>query len=211
MVPTPISEGWDDEAKRHEADIKYFPDMVEYMDMMMGRLLDGIANLGLAEDTLVLFYSDNGTDQKITSEFRGQKVKGGKATPLQTGIMPLIAHWPGTIKAGRLNSNLIDASDFLPTLAELAGIKIPRNWQHDGISFAHQLFGKRGNLRDHCFFWYDPRPGWDKERFRRHIFALDHNYKLFSDGRFYDISGTGLKEVLLDNSNLSTPALLVRE
>ena len=53
------------------------------------------------------------------------------------------------------------------------------------------------------FFWYDPRPGWDKDRFTRHIFALDHNYKLFSDGRLFDISGEGFREEPLDSETLS--------
>ncbi|MDF1850108.1 MAG: sulfatase-like hydrolase/transferase [Verrucomicrobiales bacterium] len=197
--PTPDSEEWADPAKRLDESDHYFPDMVHYMDKLVGQLADGLAKAGLAEDTLILFYSDNGTDTKVTTKFRGEAIQGGKASPLQTGVrVPLIAYQPGTVEPGQVRDDLIDASDFLPTLAELAQIEIPSDWPIDGISFAPSLSGKAGSARESAFFWYDPRPGWDKERFTRHIFALDHDYKLFSDGRLYDVSGDGLKEDLVE-------------
>ena len=211
MNPTPSSEAWKDPSRRLEADEKYFPDMVEYMDTIVGRLVDGIEKLGLRDDTLILFYSDNGTDQRIYSRFKGKKVQGGKNRTTQTGIrVPLIANWPKGIKSG-LNSNLVESSDFLPTLAALAGKQVPSDWQIDGMSFEPQLFGDKGPVRDWAFFWYDPRPGWDKEKFSRSIFALDHDYKLFSDGRMYEISGVDLKEEQLDLSKLTPEAGVARE
>ena len=182
--------------------------MVAYMDKLVGRLVDGLNELGLRKDTLVLFYSDNGTHLKVSSVLNGKQVQGGKATPRQTGIrVPLIASWPGKIQAGRTSSDLVDASDFFPTLADLAQVKIPDERHIDGISFAPTLFDKPGKKREWCFFWYDPRPGWDKNRFSRHVFALDHNYKLFSDGRFFDIRGTEMRESELDVTRLGKKAL----
>ena len=78
------------------------------------------------------------------------------------------------------------------------------------MSFEPQLFGDKGPVRDWVFFWYDPRPGWDKEKFSRSIFALDHDYKLFSDGRMYEISGADLKEEQLDLSKLTPGAEAAR-
>ena len=212
MVPTPDSAEWKDSSRQLETDTRYFGDMVQYMDKLVGRLVSGLDSLGLRENTLVLFYSDNGTHLKITSKMNGKFIPGGKATPLQTGIrVPLIANHPGKIDPGQVNRDLIDASDFLPTLADLAGTKIPMDWHYDGISFTPQLLGRTGPTRDWSFFWYDPRPGWDKERFSRHIFALDHNYKLFSDGRLYDIRGTGLREVRVDKGRLNPIARAARK
>ena len=54
-----------------------------------------------------------------------------------------------------------------------------------------------GRKLDSCFVWYDPRTGWDKDQFTRHIFALDHEFKLFSDGRLYHITGELPTETLL--------------
>ncbi|MFT4690160.1 MAG: arylsulfatase A-like enzyme [Limisphaerales bacterium] len=211
MVPTPDSKEWQDPSRRLEETIRYFPDMVHYMDKLVGRIAKGIDTLGLTDNTIVLFYSDNGTHLKVSSTLKGKIVQGGKATPAQTGIrVPLIASWPGKIKPGQINSDLIDASDFLPTLADLGKTRIPKDWHTDGHSFAPQLFGKTGTKRDWCFFWYDPRPGWDKNRFSRHIFALDHKYKLFSDGRMFDIRGTEMREKALDLKRLTPAAKAAR-
>ncbi|QDT67006.1 sulfatase-like hydrolase/transferase [Calycomorphotria hydatis] len=202
MVPTPHSKVWQDSSRRLEESTDYFPDMVAYMDEIVGRLVDGIDDLGLREETLILFYSDNGTDARITSRFDGEDVQGGKASTKQTGIrVPLIANWPGHVKPG-VNSDLVEASDFLPTLSALAGRELNSEWQTDGISFAPQLFGETGTPREWAFFWYDPRPGWDKMRFSRSIFALDKNYKLFDDGRLFEISGVTYREVPLNSRKL---------
>lgn len=204
--PTPNSADWADPSKRLNEDDKYFPDMVAYMDTIVGRIIDGVEKIGLREETLILFYSDNGTNRTVISHLNEDVVRGGKATPMQSGIrVPFIANWPGKIKPAS-NSDLIDPSDFLSTFADLAGQKIPTDWHHDGFSFAPQLAGQTGTPRDFAFFWYDPRPGWDKMAFKRHIFALDRKFKLFTDGRFYAIDGPGYKEELLHPKALSPEA-----
>jgi arylsulfatase A len=211
MVPTPDSKVWSDPARRLDESVDFFPDMVAYMDKVVGRFVDGIDRLGLQDNTLILFYGDNGTDRRITSKLEGEDVQGGKATPAQSGIrVPLIARWPAVIEGGQTTSDLIDASDFLPTFAELAGTQVPADWMSDGVSFAPRLKGLSGTGREWAFFWYDPRPGWDKERYSRHIFALDHKYKLFSDGRFFDIRGAGVREVALDPRQLPDDARAAR-
>lgn len=212
MNPSPNSEAWKDPSKRLDESVAYFPDMVAYMDALVGKIVDGVASLGLRDDTLILFYSDNGTDRRITSKFHGRDIVGGKNQTTQTGIrVPLIANWPGKITPGT-NANLVEASDFVPTLAELAGKPLPQDWQTDGVSFAPQLLGKKHpSPREWAFFWYDPRPGWDKEKFSRSIFALDHDYKLFTDGRFYDIAGETLREEPIDLENLTPTAKAAHE
>ena len=212
MVPTPDSEEWADPSRRLEEDIRYFADMVKYMDKLVGRLVAGLQELALRENTLILFYSDNGTHRKIVSSMGDEKIRGGKATTAQSGVrVPLIASWPSQIKAGGTASRLVDASDFVPTLGELAGIEMPKSFRSDGVSFASTLFGKSGPKREWCFFWYDPRPGWDKERYTREVFALDHKYKLYSDGRFSDIRGLGLREVPLNPDALVPEAKEARK
>jgi len=207
MVPTPHSPVWSRDPKRRlEENTKYFPDMVAYMDTVIGNLVREIEQLGLRDDTLILFYSDNGTDVRITSHLGQTEVRGGKASPQQTGIrVPLIANWPGHLKPG-VNRDIVEPSDFVPTLAALAGQAMPTNWPTDGVSFAPQLLGGEGTPRDWAFFWYDPRPGWDKDKFTRSIFALDHEYKLFADGRMFDIAGEAMREVPLDLDHLSPAA-----
>ena len=151
-----------------------------------------------------------GTDQRFTSELNGEKVVGGKGLPVQTGIrVPLIASWPGHLVHG-ICDDLIDPSDFLPTLAALAGLSLPDDWSTDGVSFAPRLLGQEAAPREWAFFWYDPRPGHDKERFSRAIFALDHDYKLYSDGRMFDIAGNHPHEVRLETDRLPPEAVVAR-
>ena len=198
FVPTPNTPDWDPNEKQIEA-VHYITDMIEYMDTTVGNLTQQLRDKGLLENTIVLFYSDNGTHAKVTSQMRdGRKIQGGKASPKQTGIhVPLIAYCPGRFAASVSNA-LVDSSDFLVTLLELAGSKLPPDTHTDGISFAAQLFGKKMPQREAAFFWYDSRPGWDKERFRRHVFALNKQYKLFRNGRLYKLTDRPLEEIEVD-------------
>ena len=189
--PTPESEAWQDPGRRYEESTEFFPDMVAHMDQCVGKLVDSLDQLGMRDNTLIIFYSDNGTDRRITSKMGGVDIPGGKALPVQAGIrVPLIANWPGKVPSGAICDDLVDASDFVPTLMELAEAPITDSdsAQLDGQSFAPQLFGRQHpHPRQHSFFWYDPRPGWDKEAYGRSVFALDKNYKLLRDGKLFKI------------------------
>jgi arylsulfatase A-like enzyme len=196
--PTPNTPNWDPEQTPEES-VEYFDDMVEYMDTAVGNLLSGLQSKGLSENTIVIFYSDNGTHTMVQSKLAdGRLIEGGKATPKQTGIhVPLIVHWPSHIKPS-VCGDLVDASDFVPTLIDLAGRRMPKEETLDGISFAPRLLGREANTRQAAFFWYDPRPGWDKERFSRHVFALNKDYKLFRDGRLFRLTELPLQEIAID-------------
>jgi len=200
FVPTPNSSAWDPRKPQPES-VDYAADMIEYMDTAVGNLVDGLESKGLRENTIMIFYSDNGTNVKVVSRLAdGRAIQGGKATPKQTGIhAPLIVSWPGHIQPAVVDS-LIDASDFVPTLLELAGQPLTDDADTaendlDGISFAADLFGRAGPRRQAVFVWYDPRPGWDKERFSRHVFAMDKRYKYFRDGRLFRLTDRPLEEV----------------
>ncbi|MEM1069902.1 MAG: sulfatase-like hydrolase/transferase [Planctomycetota bacterium] len=211
FVPTPDSEQWDPSSVQQE-DYELFSDMVEYMDTVVGRLVDGLRERKLLENTIVLFYSDNGTHLKVVSEMQdGRQIAGGKATPLQTGVhVPLIAYCPDRVRAG-ICDRLVDASDFVPTLLELAGATAQELPECDGISFAPWLFGKSGKERQAAFFWYDPRPGWDKERFSRHVFALNREYKLFRSGRLYRLTDRPLEEIEVSPLQMSDRDIAAKE
>lgn len=203
FVPTPDTPGWNPDDEQTE-NLDYIVDMIEYMDKTVGTLIGKLRDKGLLENTIVLFYSDNGTHAKVTSCMQdGRKIQGGKASSKQTGIhVPLIAYWPEKIKPS-VDHEIVDASDFLPTLMELAGQELPEDTVTDGISFAHRLFEQPGTRRKAAFFWYDSRPGWDKERFRREVFALDKNYKLFRNGRLFRLSDKPLEEIEVDPLKMS--------
>jgi hypothetical protein len=71
----------------------------------------------------------------------------------------------------------------------------------DGVSFLPQIRGQRGTPRDSIFCHYDPRPGWDKARFRLTRYAWDQRFKLYDDGRLYDISKDVLEQSPLGPSD----------
>ncbi len=193
FVPTPKSQDWGIQEKMHPplgttgGDVKYFPDMVAYMDEVVGRVVDAVDDLGLKENTLIIYLSDNGTDRRVVSETSFGAIAGGKGQTTDAGThVPLIVRWPGKISPG-LNEDLIDTTDFLPTIREAAGQPIPASATLDGRSFYPQLLGKPGDPREWVFCHFDPRPGWDKNKFTRQRFARDKRFKLYDDGRLFDV------------------------
>lgn len=121
---------------------KFYPDMIRRLDHNVGRLLDTLDQLGIAGETVVIFLTDNGTDQHLYSRINGQTLYGGKATLTDRGSrVPLLVRWPGQIEAGSENAALVEAADFLPTLCEIAGAPLPDAPIH-GESFAHSLSGE---------------------------------------------------------------------
>ncbi len=147
--PTPDSKDPLKEMANSKGNADYFPDMIAYMDKLVGRVVDAVDQLGLKEDTLIIFTGDNGTQKPLTSRWGpdNRLVPGGKADPSDAGTrVPLIARWPGKIESGSSNNDLIDFSDFLPTFVELAQAKLPVN-KINGHSFAAKLFGQAGFQR----------------------------------------------------------------
>jgi arylsulfatase len=132
--------------------------MVTRMDREIGSILDLLGQLGLEEDTLVLFTSDNGptfnggTDSEFFESADG--LRGLKTELYEGGIrVPLVARWPGRIPAG-LVSDLPSAFwDFLPTFAELTGQAptVPA----DGMSILPTLEGRQGDQRDREYLYWE--------------------------------------------------------
>ncbi|MEJ7828842.1 MAG: sulfatase-like hydrolase/transferase [Segetibacter sp.] len=185
FVPTPNSNDWNDRSKRYEANPGYFKDMVAYMDKNVGKVLDKLEQTGLAENTLVIFAGDNGTNVAITSQMRnGQSVKGDKGHLTDGGThVPLIAYWKGKSAKGITNTDLRDFSDFLPTMMDAAGISIQKQMVIDGKSFLPQILGKKGTPKDYVYMYYEPK--W--AGFENGVFVRDKSYKLYGDGRFYNV------------------------
>ena len=205
VVPTPDSPEWKDPEERHRAAPRHFQAMVEYMDKCVGRIVAKVDDLGLGENTLILFYSDNGTHLGVTSETRGGPVAGGKGLTTNAGThVPLIARWTGTIEPGVID-DLVDSTDFVPTLMEAAGQSVHADDGLDGVSFFPRLLGRAGTPRAWSYCFYDPRPGWDKDQFARQVFARDKRYKLYEDGRLFDLL-TDVLEKRPITVDLETPA-----
>jgi arylsulfatase A len=184
--PTPDSKDWDPKARGEQVNRKpeHFADMVAYMDKLIGKLLTRLDDLGLRDNTLVLFLGDNGTGAGVRSKMGDRVVVGGKGKTTITGMhVPLIAHWPGKVAAGKVCADLVDSTDFLPSLCEAAGVPVPAELKIDGRSFWPQLRGEKGNPRRWIYSWYS-RDGGEAEA---RDFAFDQRYKLYRTGAFYDL------------------------
>ena len=157
--------------------------MVTYLDKLVGELVDFVKDEGIADNTLVIFTSDNGTDHRINSLQGGVLVKGakGKMTVDATHV-PFFAIWPGTVPTGLQMEGLIDFSDVYATLIDLAGISIDpkEDAEKDGISFLPLLKGEHTATRDHSYCWYMERTDMTDIK----TFVQNTRYKLHSDGRF---------------------------
>jgi len=146
------------------SDSTFFPSMVKYMDKKIGLILNRVNTLGIANNTIILYVGDNGTSGEIYSMFQGTLIRGGKSHPTEYGThVPMIAWAPNRFPAGTVNNNLVDFTDFLPTMATLANIAKPVSYGIlDGTDFAAQLYGQPGTPRSQIFCHYDPHPGHSK-------------------------------------------------
>lgn len=206
FVPTPESTEWAED--RHKQNDKHFAEMVTYMDKNIGRLVDHVASLGLAESTLFLFTGDNGTNRTIASPFEGRMLQGGKGGMTSAGThVPLIAWCPGTIAPGKVYDGLIGFEDFFPTLLEAAGIT-NFTGQLDGKSFLPLLKGQPYESKPWLYSHYDPR--WGENSARRGRTARTTDYKLYGDGRFYHVASDFDEAKPLDAATLSPEAANIR-
>ena len=190
FVPTPDTIG---DAPRTQAANKQpkskaarkanFVAMVQYTDKLIGRIETKVKQLGLAENTIILFTADNGTHPSITSRWKGKDITGGKGGMTDMGThVPFVASWPGSTPKGAVYDDLIEFTDFYTTFAEAAGIQLGKQDPIDGRSFLPRLHGKEGNPRDWVLCHYQPY--WNKKPGQ---FARTERFKLYRDGRFYEI------------------------
>jgi arylsulfatase A len=143
---------------------KNYAAMVTRLDHDVGELLALLRELGLDEQTLVLFAGDNGSSFDPKSEIgrffeQAQGLRGAKRTMYEGGLRQAgLARWPGQVPAGRLCEEPWAFWDFLPTAAELAGAKLPEGFKPDGVSIVPLLKGGAAPPRE-CFYWelHEPR------------------------------------------------------
>ena len=155
-------KAWPEPARRYAA-------MVNLLDRQVGQILALLKELGLEENTLVMFSGDNGgADYFVTPEFprgvhsankdpkTGVEFRGKKGQLYEGGIrVPVAARWPGRITAGRVSNHLWYFPDILPTIAELCGAQAPADI--DGISIVPELLGEaaagRKQSRHEYLYW----------------------------------------------------------
>ena len=186
--PTPASTDKDflDEPKFSNKD-KWFEDMVQHIDTIVGRIVEHLDRTGLRENTLLLFTGDNGSPHTRT-RFRDGTYLGQKGRLTNSGThVPLIASWPGTIRSASTCNDLVDFTDFYATFADL--VTGEDYAPLDGVSFLPQLRGQPGTPREWAFVYYTPNQvGKAGTESKNAYWARTHRWKLYHDGRLYDMN-----------------------
>ena len=132
--------------------------MITYLDRDVGKILELIKTLGLDENTLVIFTSDNGPHDEGGADHTFFKsaglLRGAKRDLYEGGIrVPFIARWPGHISAATRNNHVAAFWDIMPTLCDIAGAKTPRIT--DGISMFPTLLGDSTLQQKHDFLYWE--------------------------------------------------------
>ena len=180
-----------------------YTDNIAYMDKLVGQLVSELERLRLMDNTILVFFGDNGTagGRANAATIGGRRLIGQKGSMQEGGSLePLIVYWPGVTPKGKVSNDLISAVDFVPTFAEIAGVKLPSDKIFDGQSFNAQLHGEKGKPRTSIFvqlanMWYVRNAGW----------------KLNHSGQLYDMSKAPFDEILVPADTKNPEAIAARK
>ncbi len=203
ILPTPDSKPLPDDADAAKRMALTYNDNIQYMDKLVGNLVAELERLKLRENTLIVFMGDNGTAkaQSDRATINGKRLIGSKGTMFEGGaLVPFIANWPGVTPADKLNENILDSSDLLPTFAEITGAPLPENRIIDGKSLLPQLKGETKPQRTWSFIelggsWYVREAGW----------------KLNEKGELFDMKEAPFNEILIPADSKDAAAIAARE
>jgi arylsulfatase A-like enzyme len=153
--------------------------MLKSVDECFGRILDELEKQGIAENTIVIFTSDNGGNTHSNTSAEGRKsakenwkkwaglqaptnnkpLRDGKGTLYEGGTrVPLMWHWAGKIKPGTITDTIVGCVDVYPTLLDLLGMEKPAAQRFDGVSYA-KVLKSEGGLERQAYFNYHPHAG----------------------------------------------------
>lgn len=121
-----------------------YGDAVQELDFYVGRIMDALEILGIADNTIIVYASDNGRQGGRNQQ---QPIRGAKLTTYEGGIrVPAVISWPGAVLEGVAISEVCHAMDWYPTLASLAGIPVPGEVILDGRDLSALLLGKTDGI-----------------------------------------------------------------
>ncbi len=127
--------------------------MQSAMDDAVGRVLGRIRELGQDDNTLIVFFSDNGGPTAQTTSSNGP-LRGFKSQTWEGGIrVPFLMQWKGHIPAGRVDDRPVIQLDILPTALAAAGVEIKADWKLDGVNLLPYLTGERADAPHQALYW----------------------------------------------------------
>ncbi|MEI6536438.1 MAG: sulfatase-like hydrolase/transferase, partial [Verrucomicrobiaceae bacterium] len=202
ILPTPDSAppaaGTDAEARY----VQLYADNITYMDKLVGKLLAELDRLKLRENTVIFFMGDNGTAKAAAdmATIGGRRLIGQKGGMEEGGgLVPFIISWKGITPEGRLNENLADASDLLPTFAEIAGAPVPNDRIIDGRSLLPQIKGGTDSPRT-----------WAFTQLGEHWHLREAGWKLNEAGQLFDMKNAPFAEIPVPTDSKDDAAVAAR-
>jgi arylsulfatase A-like enzyme len=173
---------------------------VEAMDASVGQVLEALETNGLAESTVVLFFSDNGGLTKVTDN---SPLRSGKGHLYEGGVRePLLVRWPGAVEAGGVCSEPVCSIDFYPTITEMAGVD-PGS-EIDGVSLVPVL-KETGELERETLFWHYPQYSPQGSRLSSALRKGDYKLIEFLDDRSVELYNVA--EDIGESNNLAASNL----
>jgi arylsulfatase A len=195
-APAPKGESEDAKRKRH------YVDNIVYMDKLVGKLVAELVRLKLRDNTVIMFMGDNGSAKSNAPDatIGGRRIEGEKGSMKEGGgLVPFFATWPGVTPAGKVNPNVADASDLLPTFAEIAGAPLPTGRVIDGRSLVSQLKGDTKSPRT-----------WAYCQLSNNYYVREAGWKLDQSGTLYDMKDAPFQEVAVVADTKDVAAIAAR-
>ncbi|OFY53926.1 MAG: hypothetical protein A2X22_04130 [Bacteroidetes bacterium GWF2_49_14] len=204
LWPDDVHTPWvyEDDGGTLRESAEHFTVVLAELDVQIGRLMQGLKNLGIDNNTLVIFSSDNGPAPAFSGN-RTDDLRGQKATLYEGGIrMPFIVRWPGTIAPGQLNTNSVLCSvDLLPSLCAISGTPVSQDYPVDGEDMSKVLLGTGQTERAKPLFW---EFGKNKDnRVSPHIAVRDGDWKLLVNADGSGVELYNMKTDFLEKTNVA--------
>jgi N-acetylgalactosamine-6-sulfatase len=207
-------------AKGFSSTTQVYRAVITNMDKQIGRLLDKLDELGLSENTLVVFSSDNGPapvwgiDTAHSGAGETGPLRGCKASLYEGGIrVPFIVRWPATIPKNRVDdSTVITGVDLLPTFCSLAGVPVPMEINPDGLDMSQALLGNPA-IRTKPVMWQYRFSPWGRHLQKSPALAMrDGDWKLMMnpDGSRVELYNLRINPCEVDNLASENPEIVDR-
>jgi arylsulfatase A len=202
ILPTPDSSPAPKGESNAQRAQRLLADNIAYMDKLVGKLVAELDRLKLRENTLIVFMGDNGSTKSaaVDATIGGRRLEGEKGSMKEGGgLVPFFAAWPGMTPSGKVNANVADASDLLPTFAEIAGAPLPSGRVIDGRSLLSQFKGDAQSPRTWAFC-----------QLSNNYYVREAGWKLDQSGTLYDMKDAPFKEVAVAADTKDEAAVAAR-
>ncbi|MEY3110257.1 MAG: hypothetical protein RL079_942 [Verrucomicrobiota bacterium] len=202
ILPTPDSTPAPKGESNAQRAQRLLADNIGYMDKLVGKLVAELERLKLRDNTVIVFMGDNGSTKSaaVDATIGGRRIEGEKGSMKEGGgLVPFFATWPGVMASGKVNANVADASDLLPTFAEIAGAPMPTGRVIDGRSLVSQLKGDTKSPRTWAFC-----------QLSNNYYVREAGWKLDQSGTLYDMKDAPFKEVAVAADTKDEAAVAAR-